>query len=183
MDQIEAVLLTGGASSRMGEDKAKLLVHGEQLATRIARLLLEIGIPVTVCGREPLPGCAFLADTEEFAGPFVALSRFVPTRDMVFVASCDLPGFDAAIVPFLAQRIAGHSAAVPVVDGRMQPLSALYRANAFDVARQLAGEGERRMMRWIEHLDIELVPDIDPSWLLNANSPQDLPARDDRTMR
>src|SRR5690349_7725088 len=120
--EIEAVLLTGGASSRMGQDKAKMLVHGEPMAARIARLLSESGIPVTVCGREPLDGCSFLADDAAFQGPFVALSRFEPRAPFVFVASCDLPGFSASVVELLRARIADRDAAIPVMEGPMQPL-------------------------------------------------------------
>ena len=40
MRQMAGVLLTGGASSRMGTDKARLVVNGETLAARAARVLV-----------------------------------------------------------------------------------------------------------------------------------------------
>src|SRR4051812_28771963 len=95
---LEAVLLTGGASRRVGEDKAKLLVEGEPLARRISRLLIDSAIPVTVLGGEPLPDCEFLADEEAFRGPLAAISRFIPSREYVFVCSCDVPGFSPELI-------------------------------------------------------------------------------------
>lgn len=172
--QIEAVILTGGASRRMGMDKASILIEGEPMAARIARLLTAEGIPVTICGREPIAGYSFLPDSETFAGPLSALARFEPTVELVLVASCDLIGFDPAIVSILASRIADHDAAVPTLEGRLQPLCALYRPTAFAHAGELVRLGEKRVMRWLDLLDVLSIDDIDPTWLRNANTPQDL---------
>jgi molybdenum cofactor guanylyltransferase len=171
---IEAVLLTGGASRRMGSDKSKLSIGGEPLAVRICRLLSEAGLPVTVSGRERIDGYAFLADAEEFAGPLGALARFKPSRDLVFVVSCDLPGFDAQIVSELAQSINGYEAAIPIVDGKLQPLCALYTDSAFDAARALAAGGEKRVMQWVEGLNIVAVETLRPESLSNVNTPEQL---------
>ena len=174
MIDIEAVVLTGGASRRMGTDKAKLLVAGETLAARIAGLIAAIGIPATIAGREAIDDHAFLRDREEFAGPLAALSEFDAMAEFVFVASCDLPGFDARLISHLADRIGPHEAAVPVSAGRAQPLCALYRASAFGAARVLAASGERRVMKWLEALDWVSVDDVDPAWIANLNTPEDL---------
>jgi molybdopterin-guanine dinucleotide biosynthesis protein A len=174
MERVEAVLLTGGASRRMGENKAELLIDGEPLAVRIARLLGQKGVSVTVCGREPLAGHAFLRDAETFGGPLAALSAFVPSADLVFVASCDLPGFNPAVVDELLKQIGDHEAAVPILDGRPQPLCALYRAKTFEVAKRLSSGGERRVAQWLEELDRTEVEGIDSDWLANVNTPEDL---------
>ncbi|HVT12105.1 MAG TPA: molybdenum cofactor guanylyltransferase [Fimbriimonadaceae bacterium] len=173
---MEAVLLTGGASRRMGEDKAKLLVQGEPLAARIARLLAERGVRVTVCGREPLEGYAFLHDREELAGPLAALAGFAPTEDLVFVTSCDLPGFDPRIVDLLSERIGNRQACVPSREGWLQPLCALYRASALAIARKMAAEGERRVLHWVHDLDVQIVEDVEPAWIANVNTREDLRA-------
>ena len=155
---IEAVLLTGGASRRMGEDKAKLLIDGVPQAKRIADSLLGAGIPVTTLGREPIEGCAFVADTAEFAGPLAALARFQPTADAVFVASCDLPRFDVQLVDLLASALGDSDAAIPFVNGFRQPLCALYRASAFD---QLDGLNDACTMGWVDALACAIVTEED----------------------
>ena len=75
----EGVLLTGGASSRMGQDKAAIRFDGEQLAVRIARSLDTVCDRVTIIGREPIPGYLLIKDLQEFAGPLVALSQLQPS--------------------------------------------------------------------------------------------------------
>jgi molybdopterin-guanine dinucleotide biosynthesis protein A len=173
-EKIEAVLLTGGASRRMGQDKAKLLVEGEHLAARILRLLREAGITVTTCGREPVGTEPFLKDTEEFAGPLAALAEFQPQTDLVFVCSCDLPGFDASIVTRLCEELGDGDAVVPQTDGRLQPLCALYRASAFQVVRELHGAGEKRIMSWLGRLEYRIASDLPVAWIRNVNYANEL---------
>lgn len=174
---IEAAVLTGGQSRRMGEDKASLQINGVPQAERIVRSLRAAGIEVTTLGRAPVEGASFLADEEEFRGPLAALARFKPTADAVFVSSCDLPRFDASLVRFLADRLGGHESAVPFVDGYRQPLCALYRRSAWDklpTERQCA-------MGWLEALDVVLVSEqelldagVSPASTRGANSREEL---------
>lgn len=150
------------------------MVEGEELAPRLARLLSEHGLSVTVCGREPIAGHGFLADQEEFAGPLRALSRVKSVADYVFVVSCDLPRFNPEVVDVLSARIDGYEAAIPLRDSRLQPLCALYGASSFDSARSLVGAGERRVMRWVESLNFVAVDDVPPDWIANVNTPEEL---------
>lgn len=177
---IEGVLLTGGASRRMGADKARLVVDGEPLAERIARSLAEHCSRVTALGREPLDGCNFLEDQEDFAGPLIALSRFVPTANGVFVVSCDLPRFDGRLVSLLDSLREGWQAVVPQADGHLQPLCALYSADAWGELAGTVEEGKRSLMAWLENLryrtvDPEEIADagIDSLAIRGANSPEE----------
>lgn len=178
---VEAVLLTGGASRRMGEDKAKLLIDGMPLAERVASSLTNAGLRVTVLGREPLKGCGFIRDDEEFGGPLAALTRFKPAEEFVFVCSCDLPLFDARLASLLREKIGGAHAAVPVVNGFRQPLAALYRGSAFDrIADVLPQEGSCPMM-WLRGLEPVEVSEaeiaaagIDPQCAQGANTKEEL---------
>ncbi len=175
-DPIEAVLLTGGASRRMGTDKASLLVHGVPMAERIARELAKACDPVTVIGRSSLPGYLFLEDKDEFAGPLAALAAFTPTRPLVFIASCDLPRFNAQLIEELEEALDDADAAIPSVEGRLQPLCALYRAEALTRARALAEQGEKRVMRWVDTLRVKTVEPKNEEALRSANTPEELRA-------
>lgn len=177
---IEAVVLTGGASQRMGTDKASLPVLGTSQAQRIVERLRDKGYAVTVLGREPVPGAEFVQDREEFAGPLAALECFRPTCDCVFVASCDLPLFDAALVDGLAAKMGEAQVAVPILGGWRQPLCALYRSTAFPDISQVLAEGKRSLMAWLDRLRVVEVAAEDlsvaPEALMSANTPEELQA-------
>lgn len=173
---IEAVILTGGASRRMGSDKATLEVDSVSMALRTARKLEELKIPVTVLGRTPLEGFGFIADQKDFQGPMVALSAFSPSRQWVFVASCDMPRFEASIVRVLANLATSTDAdaLIPSIEGRLQPLLGLYRDEAF----ASLSKGMRSMMAWLNTLKVVALP-LEKSCLnvrhyVSANTPEEL---------
>lgn len=171
---IEAFVLTGGASSRMGSDKATMVVDGEPVAERIVRLLAEAGLKSTILGPGGVP------DASPSAGPLAALGTLEPAQPWVFVASCDLPRFDARIVPFLYGLVAAADAALPTVDGRLQPLCGVYRSSALQKAAALHRTGVKRIMAWVETLSVVSVgPEalsaagLDPQCVRGANTPEE----------
>ena len=180
-EEIEAFLLTGGASRRMGRDKASLLVDGAVLAERIARSLSDYGIKVTVVGRSPLPGYDFIRDEVEFGGPLLAVAGIAAARPFAVLVACDLPEFDARIVNLLRTKLGDSDAAVPDVAGRLQPLCALYRSSALEEARLLAKAGEQAIIAWLHRLDVTRVTEEDlraagiaPSTVRGVNTPEEL---------
>src|SRR3954470_9716556 len=99
MRQMAGVLLTGGASRRMGTDKARLVVSGETLAARSARVLASVCDPVVEVG----PGVSGLPVVQEEppgAGPLVALLAGVGALGepkTVILLACDLPNVSSEL--------------------------------------------------------------------------------------
>lgn len=172
---IEALLLTGGRSRRMGRDKASLPVGGEPQGERIVRLLAEAGVSTTVLGKAPVAGARLFPDDGTVQGPLDALRRFRP-EGLAFVLSCDLPRFDARLVAVLHERLGDHEAVAPFVDGFRQPMVALYRREAF---AKIPVEG--CPMGWLSALDVRLVDEaelvaagVHPDATRGANTPEEL---------
>jgi molybdopterin-guanine dinucleotide biosynthesis protein A len=165
----------------MGLDKASLEVDGRPLAEFIAQRLLVGCNPVTVLGRAPIAGFDFIGDEGEYEGPLVALSRFAPIRDWIFVASCDLAAFDARVPRFLLSRAGSSRAVVPMIAGRLQPLCALYPKYALETALQLVAHGKKSMMALIDSIAYTVIDEasfenggIEPKSVLGANTLDEL---------
>jgi molybdopterin-guanine dinucleotide biosynthesis protein A len=174
---LEAVVLTGGKSRRMGQDKARLQIDGVPQGVRIVSQLAHHGIPVTVLGREPIYLAKFVMDKEAFGGPIAALRNFQPTADAVFVVSCDLPKFDARLIDVLQEKIGAAEACAPHVDGFRQPLCALYTRAAFG---KLSSLEDQCAMGWLNALETKLVSEeelkaagVDPATTRGANTPEE----------
>ncbi|RMG26429.1 MAG: molybdenum cofactor guanylyltransferase [Armatimonadetes bacterium] len=182
MRDVEGVLLAGGASRRMGRDKALIEVDGVPLVRLLAQRLREVCARVTILGRHQIEGCEFLPDRDDFKGPLQALARFEPRQPYVFLLACDIPLFDARLVPYFRQRIGEEQAAVvPLRSGKWQPLCALYRDFAFGELRLLNSLGENRLMPWLDLLDIQTVESaelvaagFDPKCIASADTPDEL---------
>lgn len=144
---VAGFVLAGGRSSRMGRDKALLPWQGATLLETAARKVLEAAGNVAILGD---PACyghfgfPVLADRIPDCGPlgglFTALSS--TDADWNLLVACDMPG----ITVELLRRLIGDAACctgdalVPRVDGRWEPLCALYH-------RRLAAAAEAALQR------------------------------------
>lgn len=156
----------------MGADKATLI------APRVVSALSFLG-QTTVLGRTPIEGCAFQADQADFEGPLACLRRFQPSREWVFVASCDLLLLQGAVVEALHGLVGERNAAIPMIGGFPQYLCGLYRAPCFEILR--AHPDWVRVRDWIEQLNVRWLTEddliqhkIDPRWCRSANTPEEL---------
>lgn len=138
------ILLTGGASRRMGADKATLVIGGETLAVRTARVLAAVCEPVVEVGA----GASGLPVTREHpvgSGPLAALRagvEFIGTTGPVVVVACDLPRLTETALRRIADS-PGSGSVVPVVAGRDQWACARWSPAALAVADAAFAAGER----------------------------------------
>jgi molybdopterin-guanine dinucleotide biosynthesis protein A len=183
--QIEAFILAGGASRRMGTDKSQLRIEQQTFAERIAETLLKITDSVTIVGRAPnefsLPTIPDIyPQWGALGGLHAALSAC--KREWAIVVACDLPFVTDELFSFLYQLRLDHEAVVPIQqDGRPQPLSALYRIDpCHQRATELIEAGRRRPLdlleavstRWVSFAEIRNLDQAE-RFFVNINTPAD----------
>ena len=170
-------VLCGGASRRMGADKAMIRVDGVAMARRVADALLDAGCsPVIAVGGDAaeLGRLGLVGVDDEFPGEgplggvLTALSLGAPA----VVLACDLPNIRAATVSALIAALGLHDASM-ALSGRPEPLCAVWSPSAASSLRSQFSSGERAMHRAIESLDIAWV-DVPAEDLRNVNTPDDL---------
>jgi molybdenum cofactor guanylyltransferase len=174
------VLLTGGASRRMGTDKARLVVNGETLAARSARVLTAVCDPVVEVG-PGVSGLPAVLEEPSGAGPLVALLAGVGALGRphsVILLACDLPNVSPELIRLLVEW-PGSGTVIPVVEGRLQYACARYGPAAFDEA-QAALRGGDTSLRAIGGADCEFVSEGDWGGVASAltfadvDTPEDL---------
>ena len=127
------LVLAGGRSARMGEDKGAIAYHGRSQRAHTAALLAPFceAVYVSVRDDQPLePDLTPLVDTHADIGPMAGLlAAFTQRPDAAWlVVACDLPLLDeAAIRALVAGRGDGVEAiAFAGTDGRPEPMAALW---------------------------------------------------------
>lgn len=140
------MVLAGGASRRMGRDKALLDLGGETLAAGAARRLAAVCAEVVVAdrGRGSVPGLPSLADGTG-RGPAAGLlgaAQARPGRPLLVLA-CDLPGVPAALLADLAglAETRGADWVIPRWTGGLEPLCSLWGPRALDVLAERVAQG------------------------------------------
>ncbi len=184
-----ALLLTGGASRRMGRDKAALVIGGNRLADRTAALLGAVAAPVVEVG----PGFTSLPRCREDpprSGPLAALVagadalRQLGYHGSVLVLATDLPRLTQAFLQLLVDWPApGAEFSVVPQDsqGRAQPLCARYSPAALACAVELVAAGRRSMGALLEAVPVAWVDgaarsDTPADVLCDVDTPDDLAA-------
>lgn len=174
-------VLCGGASHRMGRDKALLAIDGVPMAERVARTLDGAGCrPVWLvggdAGRLGLLGRRLLPDVAPGAGPVggvITALRAAPSG--VLVSACDLVDLDTGTV---GSVIGDGTSKRPRVahTGRIEPLLTWWPAVVLADVERCFDRGVRAVHEVLEEIGFDAVV-ADRSRLRNANTPQDLAVR------
>lgn len=179
---VAGVVLTGGASRRMGTDKALVEVDGVAMVVRVAGALTEGGCDPVVCqggDAQSLAalGMTVLADTRPGGGPVAgildALSAAAPGS--VAVCACDLPWLDGATVKELVAVADARPDADVVVacDSAGPHLAGVWQQGSRQLLEALVAGGIRSYRGALEQLNTVHV-DVPPAVVANVNSPGDL---------
>lgn len=182
---VAGAVLTGGASTRMGRDKARLPLGGVAAATRAARLLASIVEDVVIVGGDP-PADAPGRRVPDVAGPRSGLRGLVGAlaacrAERVLVIATDLPFASRDLLLALVAWPEADAVAPRNADGP-QPLCALYRREpVLAAARDALADGRLALRALLDALDTRYLEgddlaavDPDGTALLNLNTPEDL---------
>lgn len=177
----------GGASTRMGTDKAALMLEGLTFVQRIADELAAVTNSITLIGNDtekPQLNLPTAPDVHKnwgaLGGVHAALSACRSPWSLI--VACDLPMVRAELFAHLAGLREDFEAVAAIQkDGRPQPLAALYRCDPCLVrADQLIKSGERRPIallqsvrtRWTPFKELQELTGAE-HFFDNINTPQD----------
>ena len=144
---ISAVLLAGGKSSRMGQDKAMLSFRGEPLWRSQIELLRRVHPQQTLVSARIDPAwrpvdVEFVTDEEPSRGPLSGIAAALKhtTADHILVLAIDMPFMTEEYLRRICEQARPGQGAVPIIDDRAEPLAAIYPREAkYDFDRALSG--------------------------------------------
>lgn len=183
--RVSGIILAGGASRRMGTDKASLGFGGETLLSRTVRVVSQVTDDVLVVGRvggNDALSARYLADDFPNSGPLGGLLTGLRQARYPYatVVACDMPFLDASVLRLMGEVAEGYDAVVPRLDGSAQPTLAVYgRSCSGAIERQFA-RGDLALRNLLPELRVRWIDDeeirrVDPSGqsFRNVNTPGD----------
>lgn len=193
MAQVATLILAGGQSSRMGQDKALIAIDDVPLLRRVCQIALSCTPEVKVVTPWPeryqavVPAAVTFVQEKMLAqeinqshGPLVGLAQGLAEVecDWVLALACDLPNLEAAAL----QTWMGHLDALPQstlaylpkTANRWEPLCGFYRRRCLDPLQAFIKTGGRSFQRWLDNQPVTVIGSVNPTLLVNLNTPADV---------
>lgn len=186
---VTGVLLAGGKSRRMGEDKRFILVGQQTLFDRSCAVLRELFEQVCVVIAQDSPALQaevpvvrdLMPDYGSLGGLYTGL-RLAKTQH-IFLAACDMPFLNPIVIRHMVQLKDSADIVISRWGTRLQPTHAVYGRNCLPVIEEMMTLQNRKIHSMIGHpaLRVCVVPeaeirqiDHDGRSMFNINTPSDL---------
>lgn len=181
---LKALILAGGRSERMGQDKGLLDYRGKPEVYHLYDVLAKLGLSPVLSVREDqwpeLDAKAYRVLSDKFLG-LGPLSGLLTAMDSDpnaawLVLACDLPLLNETTLEHLLESRSGKKMATAyrsMHDGLPEPLCAIYEPKIRMRLFEALGLGLSCPRKVLLNSDTLMLDPIDPLALENANTPED----------
>ncbi len=189
LEGISGIVLGGGKSRRLGQDKRRLDWAGQPLLEHVCGIMTSVFEEVIVVTAHKDYDCSHLPvrlvtdripDKGSLGGLYTGLLE--ATSFFGFVVACDMPFVNRESIARLCLEANSDVVAVKLSTG-LQPLHARYSKQCIPVIEGMIQEGNLKIQRLmscptldVKILEEEFLADIDPAYqsFQNINTPADL---------
>ncbi len=162
-DTVTGVILAGGLSRRMGQDKLFLDVGGVPLFERVLQPMKQLFHQVVVIANERAPfhyySCPVYQDIypgSALGGLFTGL--FHAKTHWAFVSAGDLPFVNVEVVNYLLSLVSECDVVVPYSEKGAEPLFACYAKSCLPVMEQALKSSQFKIVELFDTLTVCHVP-------------------------
>ena len=164
IEGVSAAILAGGASSRMGTNKALLKVDGEPIITRCYQILAHLFHEVIIVTNTPedyafLP-CRKVPDIHPELGSIAGLHSAIVhgSNERTFVAACDMPCLNAELIRHLCSADISADAVVPLNrDNLREPLHAVYARSILPAMQTAIDTGDMSILHLLDKVETRII--------------------------
>jgi molybdenum cofactor guanylyltransferase len=178
------VILAGGQSRRMGQDKCLLKLKGKELILYAASILEPNCDKIIISSNNTNYSCfgyPVIPDLYSLRGPLggiVSVMKSLDSNIFAFIP-CDMPFVPPELFVFLVENKQGKQAVVPVFNGEAEPLVMIIDKTVLPVAEKFLKAGNYKILNFLNSINTKFV-EIDASaqffsfdMFVNINTPED----------
>jgi molybdenum cofactor guanylyltransferase len=199
--EVCGLILSGGQSSRMGEEKRLINYHGKTQEQYLFDFLSNYFSAVYVSiNQNQTSDFPYIEDLDlGVKSPMIGIvSAFNHNPDVAWlVVACDMPFVDEKAIEFLlkhrnSEKFAtafenpeisqsktplsfGEGQGRPTLRVRYfpEPLLTIYEPKIFPKLQEAINQGKKSPMKVLQNLEIELLQEFDNQWIKNINTPEE----------
>ncbi|MFC2023629.1 molybdenum cofactor guanylyltransferase [Chloroflexota bacterium] len=188
MPAVSAIVLSGGKSKRLGEDKALLMLDGEPLLARTIRSMGALSDDLIVVTNHPQSHRAaawparLVPDETPGLGSLVGVYSGLKAcrHPKAIVVACDMPFLSVPLLRYMVPLSRGYDVVIPRRGRFLEPLHAIYGRTCLPAIERVLASGRRRIVAFFDAAKVRFVEEeevstFDPHHLsfLNVNTLED----------
>lgn len=187
MYDMTGIILSGGKSIRMGDNKAFIKLGGERIIDRTVRLFRTLFTQSILVTNEPLAyACLDIelaVDIIPKSGSLIGIytGLFYAVHQHCFVTACDMPFINERVIEYLIAMDENYDVVIPRFEDGYHPLCARYSKRCMRYMEESAREDNLRIVTIFDKVNVREVSSgeiaaLDPNMrsFFNINTPEDL---------
>jgi len=181
MKGITAIILAGGKSSRMGEDKGLVLLDKTPMVKYVidvVQLFVKKTILITNNKEYNIFGIPTYCDKIKNKGPLAGVytGLYYSKTDINIVLSCDTPYINTALLTFLLNQHKTHEVTIPQQKNTVHPLIGIYSKRCLYQLKEMLDCNQLKMMKALKTLNLNVVDasEFDEKLFTNINTKSDI---------
>lgn len=157
------IILAGGQSSRMGQNKALMMIDGvpviERIAIELEKITDELLIVTNTFHTYDYLNIPMVEDEQKGKGPLAGIQAGLKASqsEKNLIVACDMPFISSSLGEFLLQELENYQAIIPKLAGHMHPLFGAYRKDALQAVSQSLEKNELRIMSLLQNLRVRYI--------------------------
>ncbi|WP_148132808.1 molybdenum cofactor guanylyltransferase [Candidatus Formimonas warabiya] len=186
---ISGIILAGGKSLRMGQDKTFMSFNNETLIEHTVKELQSVTDEIIIASNDlskyNISGLVEVRDIFPDMGPLGGMHAGLTAakNDYAFVVSSDLPMFHARLASYLLERRKGYDVVVPEIHGYWEPLCAVYARDCLAAIEKCLRADIRQVSQFYQDVKVLKIKEAElrifgktEELFYNLNTPEDYQA-------
>lgn len=177
--EITGVVLAGGKSSRMGEDKSVMLFREQQLIEFSLSALRPYCKDLFISSSKSIhqnSNYKTFADEHQNIGPIAGIyvSLKNTSTDYIIILPCDSPMVKKEFIEFLISMVDDKiDALVPKYDEHLEPLFSIYHRRILPIVEEQIKKQDFKLINLIQRINAKTIEVQDRTCFVNINTPAD----------
>lgn len=177
---ITAIILAGGKSSRIGFDKGLAEIHSVKMIERVLSVAKKTTNNIIIISNNSsynFLGLPVYEDIIKDCGPIGGIYTGLnySKTDYNIVIACDMPFIEEGIINRLLDNCDDYDVVVPLIENNFEPLCACYNKSITPFLKTLIENKEYSVYKAIKQLRYKpILLNIDEISVTNINTPNDL---------